>query len=289
MSKRAMVATITVLALALLAAVLAIGILIGRRPAPEHAAPPAATSTASPSLSTTAEDTTESSSGRPEPVDSAALISAAAIDSIHPAPLPDPLDEFGPYTLRDSWERSMSVPVGTEWQPLEGPAGTGFPASQNKCGIAMNLTTLRSDEGLEVALIDALGNPQTTSPVSGGAWTWSTNCSTPSVRVKSGSPVMVTYSVHTYLNGGYGAGAAAAPAVPTAASPTVVKCLGTLGPAEALYSDGVQRLAPECEGSPEKLRAIRAEGMCGGLYPPEGTDPDEYMEMCHHPMPAPRP
>jgi len=286
MSTKSLGTLIGLLAMSLLAAVLVIGVLLGRGGDDTPSDAPGTAASTSPTTASPGTSHPPGSAITSAPstaADSAALLADADTDAIYPAPIPEALDAFGGFTVKSSWEGTMAVSPGAEWQPLGGPFGQAFPASQNKCGLAMNLTTFSADgTGLEVALLDTLGNPVETETVDEG-WSWSTDCAIPAVRVVGGPPTTVSYTVHTYLNGNYGA---AAPAAVSASVPTLVRCLGTLGPAEGVYSDGVQRRAPECEGSPEKERAVRAEGMCGGLYPPEGTDPDEYLATCNRPMPS---
>ena len=71
-----------------------------------------------------------------------------------------------------------------------------------------------------------------------------------------------------------------------AAEPTFVRCLADLT-IFALYSDGSTRITPSCENDPAVQRAARAEGVCGGLYPPAGTTEAEYLDLCGQPMRTP--
>lgn len=68
-----------------------------------------------------------------------------------------------------------------------------------------------------------------------------------------------------------------------AAEPTFVECLDGLG-YFGLYSDGSMARSAICENDPGLQRAHRAEGVCGGLYAPEGVTPEEYLNLCGTPI-----
>ena len=72
-------------------------------------------------------------------------------------------------------------------------------------------------------------------------------------------------------------------AEPESSEPTFVRCLADLT-IYALYSDGSTRITPSCENDPAVQRAARAEGVCGGLYAPEGTTAEEYLDLCGVPI-----
>lgn len=70
---------------------------------------------------------------------------------------------------------------------------------------------------------------------------------------------------------------------PENSEPSFVRCLEGLGYV-ALFSDGSMAQSTICENDPALQRAHRAEGVCGGLYAPEGTTPEEYLDLCGIPI-----
>ncbi|GAB3694820.1 hypothetical protein GCM10027595_07860 [Corynebacterium nasicanis] len=236
--------------------------------------PPTSSSVAS----TTSEDTR---------VDAATLLEDTDVNSIHPAPAPDAPQEWGEYQLRRSWDGMTRVFDVAESSPISGDGGGTFPATMNGCGIGMYLVTFKSvNPNVDIAaqLINAAGGIAAEESMNQG-WSLSTNCETPAYRFLAASDIStlgdVAYTVHEYMQSSTSdAEPQAVPTTTQAAQPTLVQCLGYLGPAMGLYSDGVERLAPECEGSPEQRRSSRAEGVCGGLYGWMKVSAEEYRDLC---------
>ncbi|MDO5669480.1 MAG: hypothetical protein Q4G50_05705 [Corynebacterium sp.] len=220
-------------------------------------------------------------------VDAAALLEGTDIYSIHPEPAPDAPQEWGEYQLRRSWDGMTRVFANADFSPISDDGGGRFPATMNRCGIGMYLVTFKSvNPNVDIAaqLIDAAGGTAAEENINEG-WSLSTNCETPAYVFLNSSDISnlgdVAYTVHEYMQSSTSrAEPQAAPTTNQATEPTVVQCLGYLGPAQGLYSDGVERLAPECEGSPEQQRAIRGEGVCGGLYGWMEVSAEEYRDLC---------
>lgn len=222
-----------------------------------------------------------------EAVDAVALLEQAEINSINPAPAPDAPEEWGEYRLRRSWDGMTRVFEAADSSPISDDGGARFPATMNRCGVAMYLVTFKSvNPNVDIAaqLIDAAGGIAAEESLNQG-WSLSTNCETPAYRFLASSDISnlgdVAYTVHEYMQSSTSdAEPRAAQTTTQAAEPTLVQCLGYLGPAMGLYSDGVERLAPECEGSPEQQRSARAEGVCGGFYGWMEVSAEEYRDLC---------
>lgn len=244
--------------------------------------------------------------------DPAAVLAAAEINSIHPAPAPEAPEEWGEYQIHDSWEGRIRVFEDAGPEEITGRGGGRFPSTMNSCGLVMYFVTFKSanpNVDLGVHLIDAAGNSAVTEELDQG-WSLSTNCETPAMEFLGAGDEStlgdVVFTVHEYFQSSTAPrapqtpdGAATSPtpeatqhavtSEPAApAEPTLVQCLGTLGPPEGLYSDGSQRHTPSCENSPEKQRAVRAEGVCGGLYGWIGVSEAEYQYLCGVPRPTHR-
>lgn len=294
MTKKQTTVIIVLTAVVILLAGVIIGLLL-RDDGSADAEPPTTTTATS---STSAVPTTEE-----EPVeDPAAVLAAAEVNSIHPAPAPEAVEEWGDYALYDSWDGRVRVFENSEPNEISASGGGRFPATMNNCGIAMYYVTFRSvneNVDIEAHLINALGEPAASRALNQG-WSLSTNCETPAFDFISASDEStlgdVVYDVHEYRQSSVAPATppepAAAPVTstppPTPASapttaapePTLVQCMGYLGPPTGLYSDGVERPTPGCADSPEVQRALRGERVCGGLGGWMEVSEAEYIDLC---------
>jgi hypothetical protein len=252
---------------------------------------------------TTASNTSAAATTEEEAVeDPAAVLAAAEVNSIHPAPAPEAVEEWGDYALSDSWDGRVRVFEDSEPNEISAPGGERFPATMNNCGIAMYYVTFRSvneNVDIEAHLINAIGESAASRALNQG-WSLSTNCETPAFEFISASDIStlgdVVYDVHEYRQSSVAPAAppepAAAPVTSTpppttapapttaAPEPTLVQCMGYLGPPIGLYSDGVERPTPGCANSPEQQRSARAEGVCGGLGGWTEVSEAEYIDLC---------
>lgn len=283
---------------ALVAAVaVLIGVIIGLTARGGDGDEPEETAATSTVASSTAAPSTTS-----EVDDPAAVLAEAEVNSIHPAPAPEAVEERGDYALYDSWDGRVRVLEDSEPKEISASGGGRFPATMNNCGIAMYYVTFRSvneNVDIEAHLINAIGESAASRAVNQG-WSLSTNCETPAFDFISASDEStlgdVVYDVHEYRQSSVAPAtppepaaapvtsappATIAPAPTTAApEPTLVQCMGYLGPPIGLYSDGVERPTPGCADSPEQQRSARAEGVCGGYGGWLEVSEAEYIDLC---------
>lgn len=218
------------------------------------------------------------------PVDSLHLLETAEVDSVNPAPMPEPIEAFGDYVQNRTWSGTIRVFEGGESVPVAGEDGGAFPVSMNGCGSMMYLVTFRSvDEEvlLNAQLLNAVNEVSAEVAMADG-WMFSTNCQTPQFAFASsaGTSVLsdVTYEITEYRQSSVAAPEEQAAALPEA-EPYVVECLfGTPGP--ALWSDGSTRFAEECVNTPEAQESLSAERICGGLYGWQEVTKEEYERLC---------
>lgn len=223
-----------------------------------------------------------------ESMDSVQILEAAAVNSIHEPPIPDAPEKWGTYKLQASWDGQIRIFEHGEATEILGQDGSRFPASMNGCGAAMYFVTFRSvnpEVSITEHLMNAAGSSSGSKALNQG-WSLSTNCETPTFEFLSSSGISnlgdVSYSVYEYIEDSVAepdAGAQGGTAS-SAEEPEFVKCIGVLGPAMALYSDGSERLAPECENSPEQQRAIKGESVCGSMDGWKTVTAEEYEDLC---------
>lgn len=226
--------------------------------------------------------------------DSAKILETAAVNSIHKPPIPEAPQRWGQYKLRHNWDGQVRVFQHSSNTEILGPEGGRFPSSMNGCGAAMYLVTFKSvnpEVSIAIHLMNAAGSSSASEVLNQG-WSLSTNCETPTFEFVSSSGVSnrgdVSYTVYEYIED------SAAPQTygaerdreSSAEEAHFVKCIGVLGPAMALYSDGSERLAPECENSPEQQRALKGESVCGSLDGWKRVTPAEYEDLCGHSPPT---
>lgn len=219
------------------------------------------------------------SEAQPE-IDSVALLENAQVDSVNPAPVPESVEAWGDYVKNRSWNGMLRVFELAEASPVTEEGGSQFRNTMNHCGEVMYLVTFRSvNENvlLDAQLLDAAKSVRAHAELHDG-WMLGTNCELPQFVFVSSTDTSnlgdVAYDVTEYRQS-----SVAAPAAGTAAEPTFVACDDGMLTAKGRYSDGSWRDTPECD-TEQHRRAVRAEAVCGGPYPPAGTTQAEYAALC---------
>lgn len=220
-------------------------------------------------------------------------LATIGMNTVHEAPVPDPPDAWGDYSLSDHWVGQLRVFNHSD-QPSEpqGKDGANWVSSANGCGSVTYLITFKAvneKAKLHAQLVNFPGETVSEGTMRDG-WMLFTNCITPGFSLKeiSGASTLsdVAYDVYEYTQSSVAqpVGTPAASSQPEESSyeapvaePTFVECVDGLT-TMAIFSDGSQRPSDRCVE--QHQQALKGERWCGGMYAPPEADHDEFVALC---------